>query len=348
MADSQYQVGGSWGLGDGYRLGEEYGYAGIDQGTTPDQLVYQGPFGKDIAGGIGNNVKNEIAADYSSPAGLMAGVNGAGSNGLIVPNVNATSIGGADMGAWGAGANALGTAASIYNNSSTDTGSSVLSGAASGAAAGTMIMPGIGTAIGAVIGGIIGFFGSKSKKNKEKKAFQQQEQLAVLPERQRQADYLQNQGLLQKAISNYKSGYTPGGFQYKNSLMGGPTSSFGVPTQPAQLPDFNVAPPNVVPGGGDKNYGIAPQSNPNSGVPQNNSGLGMSGLVAPATTIKQPAPINAQAPGYTGHKAQDQADISAYQKNYAMMINQQNAQAAAAAMDPYKAFFMNNGGPQNG
>lgn len=314
----------------------------IEQGTNNQiqdtGILAQNTFNSKTTDPWASNAAS-AAASYAAPGGLDS----------------SGAMGG--LGTAGAIAGGVGTVVGAYDNASTDTGSSVLSGAASGAVTGAeigSIVPGIGTAFGAVagavIGGIAGFFGSKSKKNQEKKAFQQQEQFAVLPQQQQEANYLQNQGLLQKAMSNYGSGYQPGGYQYKNKLFGngGKAPSYAQPSSTPSLPNFNVSPTNVVPGSGDKSLGIAPQSTANNGVnlnptygqaPQNAVGIGATGLVAPTSTIQQPQQINAQAPGYTGNKAQDQSNLSSYQQQYVAMLNQQNQEQAAQAMNPYSAFY---------
>lgn len=371
MASPTQQL--TWGTGDGW---QQYG-ADTDWGTSGqiDMVQYAAQQqAQDIAtGGDGMSQLNQNNIDQGTNnaitnTGILA------QNNFNQSNTNSTNQWAANAGtaasdyaaatddtggAMGAGSSALGTAGGIaggvgavvgsYEGASTDTGSSVLSGAASGAMAGAAFGP-WGMAIGAVVGGIAGFFGSKSKKNQEKKAFQQQEQLAVLPQQQQEANYLQNQGLLQKAMSNYGSGYQPGGYQYKNKLFGngGKAPSYAQPSSTPSLPNFNVSPTNVVPGSGDKSLGIAPQSTANNGVnlnptygqaPQNAAGIGATGLVAPTSTIQQPQQINAQAPGYTGNKAQDQSNLSSYQQQYVAMLNQQNQEQAAQAMNPYSAFY---------
>lgn len=312
----------------------------IDQGTnnaiTNTGILAQNNFNQSNTNSTNSWMANAgtAASDYAAAADASGGAMGAGGS----------------LGTAGAISAGVGSVVGSYENASTDTGSSVLSGAASGALTGFEIAGPWGAAAGAIIGGIAGFFGSKSKKNQEKKAFQQQEQFAVLPQQQQEANYLQNQGLLQKAMSNYGSGYQPGGYQYKNKLFGngGKAPSYAQPSSTPSLPNFNVSPTNVVPGSGDKSLGIAPQSTANNGVnlnptygqaPQNAAGIGATGLVAPTSTIQQPQQINAQAPGYTGNKAQDQSNLSSYQQQYVAMLNQQNQEQAAQAMNPYSAFY---------
>ena len=352
----------AWNDGDGQYLGPTQGGYPLDDSGVPlygsADYYTGGGNGKLLPGqsvGYTNAMDGlGLVPNYYDPNATAASYQNGGVNamGELGSGLSATGAAGSTLGAVGG---AVGTAVSIYNNSTTDTGSSVLSGAASGAAAGTMIMPGIGTAIGAVVGGIIGFFGSKSAKRKEKKAFQQQEQLAVLPYQQQQANYLQKEGLEQKAMSNYASGYTPGGFQYSNALLGSPGGPrFKTPGNPS-LPNFNVAPPNVVPGSGDKSLGIAPNSVANNGVnlnpqyngPTNSAGLGTTGLVTPQNGFAPPPVVNQpNAPGYTGHKTQDGQNINTYKQSYIDYINSQNQQAQAAAMNPYQQFFF--GGAVNG
>lgn len=356
-------VTGSWGDGAGHGA-ENYSMWNPGNYYTPGQNQYD--MVQEAANEQAKNIISPGNSDVGSPSGLLAGIksqNDANLAATPIPNLgtasspsnnfggltsvsNAVTMGGSNLGAVGAVAGGIGTIAGAYEGASTDTGSSVLSGVASGASTGAAIgsiVPGVGTVFGAVAGGIIGglagLFGSKSKKKEAKQKFQEQEQLAVLPQQQEQANYLQKQGLLQKAISNYSSGYTPGGYQYKNKMFGNQGApTYAMPSNNPSLPNFNVAPPNVVPGGGNNSLGIMPQNTPNNGVNLNPI-HGASGLVAPNSTIQQPPQITAQAPGYTGNTAQDQQNLSTYQQQYLAMLNQENQKSAAAAMNPYVAYY---------
>jgi len=257
-------------------------------------------------------------------------------------------------GAIGSGVSAISNA---YNGASTDTTGSVLSGAASGAAAGAYFGP-IGMAAGAIIGGIVGFFGSKSKKKAEKKAYQQQLEVAVAPQRQAQANWLQQQGLLQQGISNYKSAFTPGGYQYSNALLGGPTNkSYGIPTKGPSLPNFNQAPPDIVGGSPDKSLGITGNNVPNNGVNLNPGPIQMpqqqgaytGNASNPYYGFSQPAPVQAPiAPGFVSDKGQQQSNISNYQQQYQKYVQQQQQQMAAASMQAYQPYFASQPGYTNG
>lgn len=253
----------------------------------------------------------------------------------------ATSILGATAGnsgaVWGA---ALGTASDIYNNSTTDTAGSVLggvgSGAATGAMVGTYIFPGVGTAVGAVaggiIGGIIGLFGSKSKKKQAKQEYQAKIQEAIAPQQQAQANWLQQQGLTSAAISPYGKGYTPGGFQFKNSLIGGNTSNIPQPQSGSlQLPS---GPPtgNVNKVGGSINWNI-----PNASfVPSGGTGM----MTPPSTSFAPPSdPSLPMMPKWSGNKSKDQANANAYAAAMAEYYNNQRLQASGAALGNYSPFF---------
>lgn len=366
MADNTVS---SFGDGDGYSLGPEYG----DYGTTntpnwqPPDYTNQTQNLVPLFGSSAyyNGTSNLVSADQ----GLIApsnsqflqssgGLNAAGNfSGDSVVNSDGSSLmGGAGSAMGGVASGVVGGVGAVvgaYDNASTDTTGSVIGGAVSGAEAGAAFGP-WGMAIGAVVGGIAGFFGSKSKKNQEKKAFQQQEQLAVLPAQQQEANYLQNEGLKQKAISNYASGYTPGGFNYTNALTGnkgGAPSTFKTPSGSPSLPNFNVSPTNVVPGSGDNSLGIAPQSTANNGVnlnPQygnnvtNSAGLGNTGLVNPggaATTAPWTPSTMPTAPGMSKDSATNNTNLAAYQKSYAQYLTDQNAQASAQALGAYSNFY---------
>jgi hypothetical protein len=222
------------------------------------------------------------------------------------------------LGGWG---NAAGTVLSDYNNASTDTGSSVLSGAVSGAIAGSQIMPGWGTVIGGVVGGLAGLFGSKSKKKQANQQFQQNLQLATAGEQQRQANYLQNQKLTAAAISPYASSYKPNGYQYKNNVFGGANQNTNVPQPQAGTLNIPNAPPTL--------------TSPGLGKPLNTN------MPAPSftpNTFAGPA-ANPQVPQYSNNPATNQQNVSNYAQQIALQDYQKNQQAAAAAMNPYAAYF---------
>jgi hypothetical protein len=297
--------------------------------------------------GLVPNYSGSSSADSYSSGGYNVG-------GLM------SSAGSSMGGTAGAYGNALGAISNAYNGASTSTTGSVLSGAASGAQAGAAFGP-WGMAIGAVIGGIAGFFGSKAKKKAAKKAFQMELQKEIAPYQQQQANYLQNQGLEQQAISNYRSAFTPGGYQYTNALTGGPkNNNFGIPTQAPTLPNFNVAPPSVVPGTGDPSLGIAGNNVPSNSVNLNPGAIqtpGNTSAITPATSYNQasagtnpyygfnaPTPLAAPtAPKYTGKKNTDAASISNYQQQYKDYINDQNQQYAANMMNAYSPYFSYQG-----
>lgn len=322
-----------------------YQGGGSNSGLIPADQSLGFTNASDSLGLVPNYQSGDSAASFSSGGmnalGSLGGGMGAGSSGLGV-------IGGVAAG--------VGTLAGAYEGASTNTGTSVLTGVASGALTGaeigTTVFPGVGTVAGAVIGGVLGgiagFFGSKSKKNQEKKAFQQQEQLAVLPAQQQEANYLQNEGLKQKAISNYASGYTPGGFQYTNGLLGGKPNTAKLPSGNPSLPNFNVSPTNVVPGSGDKSLGIAPQSTGNNGVnlnpqynmnPTNGAGIGATGLIPPGAGIPWTPSSMPAAPGYSSDKTANSANLAAYQKSYAQYLTDQNQQASAQALSAYSNYY---------
>lgn len=353
MATNDSMINSSWNAGDGYS------YPSYLSGYDYSNQDYTVPlFGSDPSINSTLIETPTIQSPSIDPSSFSQ-------QGLIVPTtqqmVNSGDIslignytGGSNVaGAIGGGVSAISNA---YNGASTDTTGSVLSGAASGAAAGAYFGP-IGMAAGAIIGGIVGFFGSKSKKKAEQKAFQQKEQLAVLPYQQEQANYLQKQGLLQQAIGNYKSAYTPGGYQFTNSLLGGPTNKmYGVPTAAPSLPNFNQAPPNVVPGSGDKSLGINGYSLPNNGVNLNpgaiqppGQGQYTGGATNPYYGFTQPAPVQAPtAPSFVKDPAQQQAVLSDYQKQYQQYVQQQQQQMAAASMQAYQPYFASQPGYTNG
>jgi hypothetical protein len=353
----------SWGTGDGYALDQQYGVYDPAKAVYDPAIALYGTSQNQGGGGSGllvdtNSLNDQTAAiganstnKYlnSTASGVDAKNNSWLSGSVANGAGSALDSGMGGGGGLAAGANAVGTGISIYNNSSTSTGSSVLGGVASGAQAGAAFGP-WGMVIGGVIGGIVGFFGSKSKQKAEKKAFQQAEQAAVLPYQQQQANWLQQQGLKQKAIGNYASGYTPGGYQYKNALLGNPggaPSNFKTPGNPS-LPNFNVAPPNVVPGSGDKSLGIAPNSvanngvnlNPNYNGPTNGAGLGSTQMQTPQNGFVAPPTATAPtAPTYVGKVSKDRQDISDYQKQYLAFLQAQRAAAPAQAMNSYSEFF---------
>jgi len=265
--DTQEQLQAEYGSGSGYYVPD---YNGNSWDSATQYSPYQG----------GLQVQN-ISPSDSGANTSMSGLSAAS---------------GAMGGTWGAVGNGVGAVAGAYENASTDSGSSVLSGAASGAAAGAAFGP-WGMAIGAVVGGIAGFFGSKSKKKQAKKAFENQMELATAGPRQAQANYLQKEGLLQTAMSNYK-GIQP--YQQTNALLGGHKYTPNLPSNP-NLPNFNVAPPDIAKG--QTNTTSPPLATVNGQVPQPTGG--QPGLVAP------------QMPSYTGHKAQDQAAGNQYAQAYA-------------------------------
>lgn len=352
MADNSFDyTTGQWGAGDGYSLDPSYGGYQVP-------LFNSGAYNNDQNGLLapGNSVAYTSASDqlglvpnYSDPNYAASAYESGGAGALGALGSGLGSIAGGAGSALGAIGGGIGTLVGAYEGASTNTGSSVLSGAASGAITGAEIgsvVPVIGTAFGAVAGGILGglagLFGSKSKKNQEKKAFQQAEQQAVLPYQQQQANYLQNQGLLQKAISNYRSAYTPGGYQYTNALTGGPrNTTYGVPSQAPSLPNFNQAPPNVVPGSGNSNSGIAGYNLPNNGVNLTPGAITQpSASSNPYYGFTAPAPLSVPtAPSYSGNKTTDQNNISNYQKQYQQYLQDQQQQMAAQSMNAYQPYF---------
>lgn len=363
MATNDSMTNSSWNAGDGYS------YPSYLSGYDYSNQDYTVPlFGSDPST---NNTLIEtptIQSPSIDPSSFSQ-------QGLIVPTtqqmVNSGDIslignytGGSNVaGAIGGGVSAISNA---YNGASTDTTGSVLSGVASGASTGAMIgtyvFPVVGTAVGAVVGGIIGgiagFFGSKSKKKAEKKAYQQQLEVAVAPQRQAQANWLQQQGLLQQGISNYKSAFTPGGYQYSNALLGGPTNkSYGIPTKGPSLPNFNQAPPDIVGGSPDKSLGITGNNVPNNGVNLNPGPIQMpqqqgaytGNASNPYYGFSQPAPVQAPiAPGFVSDKGQQQSNISNYQQQYQKYVQQQQQQMAAASMQAYQPYFASQPGYTNG
>lgn len=361
----------SFGTGDGYALGTQYGDWGqqnsdgswqvpnmiTDPSSAPGVLVPV--FGS--TPGTGSPLIQTDTPNVSVP-GFTSSVGAPGSTSMMNAALGAGSDGSGLAGlgsALGEGSGALGGALGLaggvggligtYTNATTDTGTSVLSGVASGAASGAAIgsiVPGIGTAFGAVAGGIIGglggLFGSSSKKKQEKEAFQQAEQLAILPAQQQQANWLQQQGLTQKAISNYKSGYTPGGFNYTNGLLANNSKSPGykTPGPATSLPNFNVAPASALQTGGNSSLGIQPGGPANNGINANapQSGLGASGFVAPNSTVAFNPTAMPTAPGYTKDKTAQQQELNQYSTAYNQYLLDQNRQAAADAMNAYGAF----------
>lgn len=313
-----------------------YQGGGSNSGLIPANQSLGYTNASDSLGLVPNYQSGDSAASFSS-----GGMNALGSLG------GGMGTGSGGMGVAGGIVGGVGAVVGSYDNATTDTTGSVIGGAVSGAEAGAAFGP-WGMAIGAVVGGIAGFFGSKSKKNQEKKAFQQQEQLAVLPAQQQEANYLQNEGLKQKAISNYASGYTPGGFQYTNGLLGGKPNTAKLPSGNPSLPNFNVSPTNVVPGSGDKSLGIAPQSTGNNGVnlnphynmnPTNGAGIGATGLIPPGADIPWTPSSMPMAPGYSSDKTANSANLAAYQKNYAQYLTDQNQQASAQALSAYTNYY---------
>lgn len=359
MATSDSMINSSWNAGDGYSY-PDYLSGDYTSNSGSDYTVpLFGSYGYSLDPNnslLYTNSSDALGAvpNYSSPTATAESFSPGGSNALGTLGGSLGGMGNT-AGAIGSGISAISNA---YNGASTDTTGSVLSGAASGAAVGTEIMPGIGTAIGAVIGGIAGYFGSKSKKKAEKKAYQQQLEAAVAPQRQAQANWLQQQGLLQQGISNYKSAFTPGGYQYSNALLGGPTNkSYGIPTKGPSLPNFNQAPPDVVGGSPDKSLGITGNNVPNNGVNLNPGPIQMpqqqgaytGNASNPYYGFSQPAPVQAPvAPGFVGDKSQQQSNISNYQQQYQKYVQDQQQQAAAASMSAYQPYFSTQPAYMNG
>lgn len=367
MATNDSMITSSWNAGDGYSypnyLSNDYAATSGSDYTVPlfgssgysldpnNSLLYTNS--SDALGAVPN---------YSSPTATAESFSSGGSNALGTMG-GALSGMGNTAGAIGGGVSAISNA---YNGASTDTTGSVLSGVASGASTGAMIgtyvFPVVGTAVGAVVGGIIGgiagFFGSKSKKKAEKKAYQQQLEVAVAPQRQAQANWLQQQGLLQQGISNYKSAFTPGGYGFTNSLLGGPTNkSYGIPTKGPSLPNFNQAPPDIVGGSSDKSLGITGNNVPNNGVNLNPGPIQMpqqqgaytGNASNPYYGFSQPAPVQAPvAPGFVSDKGQQQSNISNYQQQYQKYVQEQQQQAAAASMSAYQPYFSTQPSYMNG
>lgn len=357
MATNDSMITSSWNAGDGYSYPSYlsgYDYSNQDY-TVPlfgssgysldpnNSLLYTNS--SDALGAVPN---------YSSPTATAESFSPGGSNALGTLGGSLGGMGNT-AGAIGSGVSAISNA---YNGASTDTTGSVLSGAASGAATGFEIAGPWGAVAGAVIGGIAGFFGSKSKKKAEKKAYQQQLEVAVAPQRQAQANWLQQQGLLQQGISNYKSAFTPGGYQYSNALLGGPTNkSYGIPTKGPSLPNFNQAPPDIVGGSPDKSLGITGNNVPNNGVNLNPGPIQMpqqqgaytGNASNPYYGFSQPAPVQAPiAPGFVSDKGQQQSNISNYQQQYQKYVQQQQQQMAAASMQAYQPYFASQPGYTNG
>lgn len=358
MATNDSMINSSWNAGDGYSypdyLSSDYTSNSGSDYTVPlfgssgysldpnNSLLYTNS--SDALGAVPNYSSPTAAAESFSPGGSNAlGTLGGSLGGM-----------GNTAGAIGSGVSAISNA---YNGASTDTTGSVLSGAASGAMAGAYFGP-IGMAAGAIIGGIAGFFGSKSKKKAEKKAYQQQLEVAVAPQRQAQANWLQQQGLLQQGISNYKSAFTPGGYQYSNALLGGPTNkSYGIPTKGPSLPNFNQAPPDIVGGSPDKSLGITGNNVPNNGVNLNPGPIQMpqqqgtytGNASNPYYGFSQPALVQAPiAPGFVSDKGQQQSNISNYQQQYQKYVQEQQQQAAAASMSAYQPYFNTQPAYMNG
>ena len=146
-------------------------------------------------------------------------------------------------------AGVAGAGVGSYDNASTDTGSSVLGGAASGAAAGAAFGP-WGMVVGGVIGAIGGLFGSKSKKKQAKKQFEQQKELAVAQIQEQEKNYQLHQQQLKDAYTPYAQ-YANQGYQFKNGLLGG-----GNPQQMPTAPQGNPQPP--------AGQGQAPTNDPNA------------------------------------------------------------------------------------
>jgi len=322
MADQVPYSPSNWNAGDGYAVDPNY-----LTNTYQLQDNYFGGSGSNADGTNGGFNMLQYAADtsgnYYNP-----------SNNTLGSSLQAVgAAGGGTAGAW---ANGVGTIIGDYNNASTDTGSSVLSGAASGAAAGMAFGP-WGAVVGGVIGGLAGLFGSKSKKKQAAANYNAQIQAATAGEQQKQADYLQNQKLTQAAISPYASSYQPNGYQFKNSLFGGvhpnlpqpQSGQLNIPNQPAQVIGNGIGKPLTanIPGA---------TFTPSAAQP----------FQAPSTSFAPPqAPQTLAMPQYSGNQAQDQANANSYLNQYAKNIQLQNQISAAAAMNPYAAYF---GGNANG
>lgn len=358
----------TWGSGDGTYLDGQYGGYNVDPDDNSNVTIplfnssQNGPL---FAGPTMNSASGqgmEIPSNSQFMSGSDTGTGGAFGNfngGSVLTSTGGDLMGSMDGGlgtGLGAATAGVGTVVGAYEGATTDTGSSVLSGAASGAVTGAEIgsvVPVIGTAFGAVagavIGGLAGFFGSKSKKNDEKKAFQQQEQLAIAPQQQAQANWLQQEGLKQQAISNYGSGYTPGGFKYTNGLLGKPSNpSFGVPTANPTLPNFAVSPPDVVAGNGDSSLGIQGNNIPKNSVnltpgsaashgssmaPGQFTGAQNVGFAAPTA---QTAPT---APGFNSNSTTNNANLAQYQTDYQNYLLNQRGLSQGAALNGYNQFY---------
>lgn len=154
------------------------------------------------------------------------------SSGQLISSAGATPSGANYAAAGGAGL------VGGYENASTDTGGSVLSGAASGAAAGAAFGP-WGAVIGGVVGAIGGFFGSKSKKKQAKQQFEQQKELAVAQIQEQEKNYQLHQQQLKDAYKPYEQ-YANQGYQFKNGLLAGTGNNF---------PSFNQQAPAQQSGG---------------------------------------------------------------------------------------------------
>lgn len=314
---NQYQVGS---------LGGDLGWADKDWSTGHG---YQ----------MDNSGYNLATAGTGTGIGADSNLNAAG--GILSSLVS----GGSPWGTVGAGVGGL---IGSYNNATTDTGSSVLGGAASGAASGAAIgsvVPGIGTAVGAVVGGILGglggLFGSSSKKKAAQKAYQQQLEASIAPYKQQQANYLQNQGLLQKAISNYGSAYKAGGQSFTNPMLknkAGAPFTYGQPTGTPSLPDFGQGPSDVATGKmADPTKGINPLW---QGQSQGNLLQGQKQPDTPNYSFTPPAAVaQPNAPGWSGNQGTDQSNLNAYQQAYIAYLNSQNQQRAASAVGNYSQFF---------
>jgi len=331
MADQVPYSPSNWNAGDGYAVDPNY-----LTNTYQLQDNYFGGSGSNADGTNGGFNMLQYAADtsgnYYNP-----------SNNTLGSSLSAVGMGAPTTG-LGAAANGVGTLIGAYNNASTDSGSSALSGAASGAIAGAelgSVVPGIGTVVGAVAGGILGglagLFGSKSKKKQAEANYNAQIQAATAGEQQKQADYLQNQKLTQAAISPYASSYQPNGYQFKNSLFGGAhpnlpqpqSGQLNIPNQPAQVVGNGIGKPLTanIPGA---------TFTPSAAQP----------FQAPSASFAPPqAPQTLAMPQYSGNQAQDQANANSYLNQYAKNIQLQNQISAAAAMNPYAAYF---GGNANG
>lgn len=123
--------------------------------------------------------------------------------------------GGSSMGSMENYANMGGALYGGYQNASTDSTGSVLGGAASGAMAGASFGP-VGMVVGGVLGAISGYFGSKGKKKQQKKAFEQQKELAVAQIQEQEKNYQTHQKQLGDALGKYSDAQP---YEYQNALL---------------------------------------------------------------------------------------------------------------------------------